>query len=109
MTNDDLIQQAAAILRSAHNLAVLTGAGVSRESGVPTFRDSQEGLWAKFDPEELATPAAFKRNPKLVWDWYEYRRSQLRQARPNPGHMALAQLEAYFPVVLIITQNVDDL
>jgi NAD-dependent deacetylase len=109
MTNDDLIQQAAAILRSARNLAVLTGAGVSQESGVPTFRDAQEGLWARFDPQELATPMAFKRNPKLVWDWYEFRRSRLRQARPNSGHMALAQLEAHFPAVRIITQNVDDL
>ncbi|MBZ0303071.1 MAG: NAD-dependent deacylase [Anaerolineae bacterium] len=109
MTDENLIQQAAAILRLAHHLAVLTGAGVSKESGVPTFRDAQEGLWAKYNAEELATPMAFERSPKLVWDWYEYRRELVRQAKPNPGHVALAHLGQYFPALRVITQNVDDL
>ena len=103
------IAKAVACLRQGHDLAVLTGAGVSKESGVPTFRDALDGLWAQYDPEELATPMAFRRNPKLVWDWYEFRRELVRQARPNPGHMALAQLETHFPSLRIITQNVDDL
>ena len=67
-----------ASLRSAHRLAVLTGAGISAESGVPTFRDAQTGLWAKYDPTELATPEAFRRNPKLVWEWYQWRRREFR-------------------------------
>lgn len=109
MTDDNGIQQAAALLRPAQYAAVLTGAGISKESGVPTFRDAQDGLWAQYDPEELATPMAFQRQPKLVWDWYTYRRDMLRAARPNPGHLALAQLERRFPDLTIITQNVDDL
>jgi NAD-dependent deacetylase len=88
---------------------VLTGAGVSKESGVPTFRDAMDGLWAKFDSQQLATPQAFKADPKLVWDWYEYRRELVRGAKPNPGHFALAELEKSYPSLTIITQNVDDL
>jgi NAD-dependent deacetylase len=109
MSDEALIQQAAEILRGSKDVAVLTGAGVSKESGVPTFRDALDGLWAQYDPQELATPMAFKRNPKLVWDWYTFRRELVSKARPNPGHIALAQLEAYFPAMCIITQNVDDL
>ena len=71
-------------------VAVLTGAGVSAESGVPTFRDAQQGLWAQFDPRELATPAAFARNPKRVWDWYAMRRDMVARVAPNPAHFALA-------------------
>ncbi len=109
MTNSDPIQQAAGLLRSAHRVVVLTGAGVSKESGVPTFRDAQDGLWAQYDPQELATASAFLRNPKLVWDWYEYRRSMVRTAHPNPGHYALTQLARRFSDFTLITQNVDDL
>jgi NAD-dependent deacetylase len=103
------IRQAAERLRSSHSPVILTGAGVSKESGVPTFRDAVEGLWAQYDPTQLATPAAFASNPKLVWDWYEFRRSIGRSAQPNPGHRALATLEARFPGLPVITQNVDDL
>lgn len=102
------IQSAARAIHRATRIAVLTGAGVSKESGVPTFRDAMDGLWAQYDPSELATPMAFRRNPKLVWDWYEFRRGLVRDARPNPGHYALAELERRYPVCLI-TQNVDDL
>jgi NAD-dependent deacetylase len=88
---------------------VLTGAGVSAESGVPTFRDALTGLWAKFDPHELATPQAFERNPKLVWDWYAERRAMLANVAPNPAHFALAALERRVPEFLLATQNVDGL
>src|SRR5206468_12028073 len=83
-------------LKTATRVVVLTGAGVSAESGVPTFRDAQTGLWSKFNPEELATPRAFQRNPRLVWEWYEYRRNLVAGARPNPAHQALAQMENLF-------------
>lgn len=110
---DDKIKQAAEILAAAQRLAILTGAGVSKESGVPTFRDAMDGLWARYDPQQLATPDAFRANPKLVWDWYEYRRDLVRQARPNPGHFALAALEKRLQraekTCTLITQNVDDL
>lgn len=109
MSADDLLQQAAARIRAAKQIAVLTGAGVSKESGVPTFRDALDGLWARYDPQQLATEAAFRRDPRLVWDWYEYRRGLARQAQPNPGHIALAELQRRYPTLRIITQNVDDL
>ncbi len=96
-------------LASAKRVAVLTGAGVSAESGVPTFRDAQTGLWARFDPRELATPAAFERNPKLVWDWYASRRERASRVAPNPGHHALFEIERRAPDFLLITQNVDGL
>lgn len=109
MTTDDAIRQAAALLKKADHPVVLTGAGVSKESGVPTFRDALEGLWAKYDPAQLATPTAFMENPKLVWDWYQYRRRLTGTAAPNPGHLALAQLEKRYRAMPVITQNVDDL
>jgi NAD-dependent deacetylase len=96
-------------LRQARKVAILTGAGVSAESGVPTFRDAQTGLWAQFKPEELATPRAFRKNPRLVWEWYEWRRQLVRRAKPNPAHVALAQMEAKFPEFTLVTQNVDGL
>jgi len=96
-------------LRSAQRVVVLTGAGVSAESGVPTFRDTLTGLWANFNPEELATPEAFRRNPKMVWEWYALRRQLAAQATPNPGHLALAELERRVPHFTLITQNVDGL
>jgi NAD-dependent deacetylase len=96
-------------LRSAQHVAVLTGAGVSAESGVPTFRDAQTGLWAKYDPMELATPQAFQHNPQLVWEWYAWRRQLVSQVDPNPAHRALAALEQHVPRLTLITQNVDSL
>jgi len=96
-------------LRRAVRVAVLTGAGISAESGVPTFRDAQTGLWAKFDPRELATPTAFARNPKLVWDWYASRRAALAHIVPNAGHRALARMDDLVPDFLLATQNVDGL
>lgn len=96
-------------LRSARSVAVLTGAGVSAESGIPTFRDAQKGLWATFNPQDLATPAAFVRNPRLVWEWYAERRVTIEQTRPNPGHVALAELERRVPDFTLITQNIDGL
>lgn len=96
-------------LRKARSIAVLTGAGISAESGVPTFRDAQTGLWAKFQPEELATPEAFQRNPKLVWEWYQWRFEMVRSVKPNPGHYALAEIENRVPSFTLVTQNVDGL
>jgi NAD-dependent deacetylase len=96
-------------LRSAHYAVALTGAGVSAESGVPTFRDALTGLWAKFDPRELATPSAFARNPKRVWDWYAERRAQVANVAPNPAHDALVEIERRAPRFLLVTQNVDGL
>ena len=105
----DSIDQAATVLRSARHVCVLTGAGVSAESGVPTFRDAQTGLWARFRPEELATPEAFASDPQRIWQWYEWRRELVRQAEPNPGHFALARLEQRLPQFTLVTQNVDGL
>jgi NAD-dependent deacetylase len=96
-------------LRQANHVAVLTGAGTSAESGVPTFREAQTGLWAQYNPEELATPQAFRRNPALVWEWYEWRRGLVANAEPNPGHVALAQMAQFIPKLTLITQNVDGL
>lgn len=97
------------VLRAARHIAVLTGAGVSAESGIPTFRDAQVGLWAQYRPEDLATPEAFARNPGLVWDWYAWRAAIVRGARPNPGHDALAEMQQRVPRLSLITQNVDGL
>lgn len=109
MVSQDRIARAADLIANSKRLVVLTGAGVSKESGVPTFRDALDGLWARYDPQQLATADAFRRNPKLVWDWYEYRRGLVRNAAPNPGHVALADLEDLLAHVVVITQNVDDL
>jgi NAD-dependent deacetylase len=107
--DNSLVERAAALLRAAQRPCVLTGAGVSRESGIPTFRDALEGLWAQYDPQQLATPIAFARDPKLVWDFYESRRERMRPAKPNGGHLALAQLERRYDTLPIITQNIDQL
>ena len=96
-------------LRGTRSVAVLTGSGVSAESGVPTFRDAQTGLWARYEPQELATPEAFERDGRLVWEWYEWRRNLVRRADPNPGHKALAELERRVPSFSLATQNVDGL
>lgn len=105
----EAIERAAAALRDARFVAVLTGAGVSAESGVPTFRDAQTGLWAKYDPRELATPEAFARNPKLVWEWYAQRRAMISKVDPNAAHTALVEIESRVPGFLLATQNVDGL
>jgi NAD-dependent deacetylase len=97
------------LLRGISKLAALTGAGVSQESGLRTFRDAQTGLWAKYRPEELASPEAFQRDPKLIWDWYAWRREAVKGVRPNPGHDALARMENIVPGFTLITQNVDGL
>ncbi|HLX71787.1 MAG TPA: NAD-dependent deacylase [Verrucomicrobiae bacterium] len=96
-------------LAAAQRVTVLTGSGVSAESGVPTFRDAQTGLWAKYKPEELATPTAFRRNPRLVWEWYAWRRKIVAEAKPNPAHFALVELARIAPKFHLITQNVDGL
>jgi len=106
---DSRIAAAAARLARARFVAALTGAGVSAESGVPTFRDALTGLWATFDPRELATPSAFARNPKRVWDWYAERRAQVATVVPNAAHRALAEIERRVPRFLLATQNVDGL
>ncbi|MFO7889615.1 MAG: NAD-dependent deacylase [bacterium] len=95
-------------IKKYKNIAALTGAGVSAESGVPTFR-GEEGLWKKFCPEELANMDAFMRNPQLVWEWYDYRKKLISEVKPNPGHYALAEIEKIVPDFTLITQNVDDL
>lgn len=93
---------------AAGSVAVLTGAGISAESGVPTFR-GQGGLWKQYRAEELATPGAFARDPRLVWEWYDWRRQLVAKARPNGGHRALVELETRVPRFTLITQNVDGL
>jgi len=95
-------------IATAEAIAVLTGAGISAESGVPTFRGAG-GLWRSFRPEDLATPEAFQRDPRLVWEWYNWRRELVAKAKPNPGHEALANLEARKAKFTLITQNVDGL
>src|SRR5262245_62200259 len=102
MISAELVQ----LLAKAKYVTALTGAGVSAESGVPTFRDAQTGLWAQYRPEDLATPRAFQRNPRLVWEWYAWRRGLVSQVKPNPGHVALAAMESIFPDFRLFTQNV---
>ena len=97
------------ILRASPKLVALTGAGVSQESGLRTFRDAETGLWAQYKPTELASPEAFRRDPKLVWDWYAWRREAVKGGRPNRGHYALVEIEKRLPHFTLITQNVDNL
>ncbi|MBI3960838.1 MAG: NAD-dependent deacylase [Chloroflexi bacterium] len=106
---DTSIHAVAEILRSSAVVACLTGAGVSAESGVPTFRDAQTGLWARYDPQRLASPQGFAADPGLVWRWYMARLAGVEKATPNPGHLALAEMERHWPGFALITQNVDDL
>jgi len=96
-------------LRKAERVAALTGAGVSQESGLRTFRDAQTGLWTQYKPTELASPEAYERDPKLVWDWYTWRREAIKGVRPNPGHYALVDMAHHIPDFNLITQNVDGL
>jgi len=102
------LARAVARLREAMHVLVLTGAGISAESGVPTFR-GPEGLWRDFRPEDLATAEAFERDPRLVWEWYDWRRQSVAEARPNAAHVALVRLENRVPEMLVVTQNVDGL
>lgn len=104
----DGLEEARSLLASAEVVCVLSGAGVSAESGVPTFR-GEGGLWKNHSPEELATPHAFRRDSRLVWEWYDWRRGKIRECRPNPGHEALARLALGPKTVRIVTQNVDGL
>ena len=97
-----------ALLRAAESICVLTGAGVSAESGIATFR-GPEGLWARFKPEELANVDAFMRNPALIWEWYTYRKTVIHQAQPNPAHHALVGMERLVRDFTLVTQNVDNL
>jgi NAD-dependent deacetylase len=94
--------------RGARRLVVITGAGISAESGVPTFRGS-DGLWRRYRAEDLATPQAFQRDPRLAWEWYDWRRQLISGKKPNAGHMAIAAMEGFFEEFLLITQNVDGL
>ena len=104
----DSLKEAKLRLAGSVRAVALTGAGVSAESGVPTFRGS-EGLWRNFRPEDLATPGAFERDPALVWQWYDWRRKKISEVKPNPAHRALAQIEKGHPGFTLITQNVDGL
>lgn len=96
-------------LRKAYRVVVFTGAGVSAESGIATFRDALTGLWTHFRVEDLATLEGFQRDPELVWAWYEARRAQVLRAQPNPAHQAIAKMAKLLPRVTVVTQNVDDL
>lgn len=95
-------------LKSAKNIVFFSGAGISAESGVPTFR-GKDGIWNKFRPEDLASFDAFIKNPKLVWEWYNHRKSIVHQTNPNPGHLAIVEFEKYFDNVVVVTQNIDNL
>jgi NAD-dependent deacetylase len=106
---DEAISAAAAMLRASEVVTVLTGAGVSAESGIPTFRDATAGWWARHRAEDLATPQAFAANPALVWSWYASRRAMVRSARPNPAHEAITWLARRSPRCTVLTQNVDGL
>ena len=108
MTIDPQIKEAREHLIRARAVAVLTGAGISADSGVPTFRGT-DGLWRNFRSEDLATPEAFERNPRLVWEWYNWRREVIAAKKPNEAHYALARLEAGKQNFHLITQNVDGL
>ncbi len=103
-----MIEEVARILKNAKKLFVLTGAGISAESGIPTFR-GKDGLWKNYSATDLATPEAFNRNPELVWEWYRWRQDIISKAKPNPAHYALVDLENLFDEFLLLTQNVDNL
>jgi NAD-dependent deacetylase len=106
----DAVDAVRAHIARAQRVCVLTGAGMSAESGIPTFRDAMSGLWARFDPEQLASEDGFRADPQRVWNWYAERRDGVRAAQPNAGHRALAAFARRRPGVLtLVTQNVDDL
>jgi NAD-dependent deacetylase len=103
------VREAAEALAGARRVVVFTGAGISAESGVPTFRDALTGLWERYDAQALATPQAFDDDPDLVWGWYEWRRCLIERVHPNAGHRAVATIETRAPHTVVVTQNVDDL
>ncbi|HOL36950.1 MAG: NAD-dependent deacylase [Proteobacteria bacterium] len=104
------LDAARAALRQARSVVALSGAGISAESGIPTFRDALTGLWSRFDPADLASEEGFRAHPQRVWDWYAERREGVRRAEPNAAHRALAEFEQRHPGTLrVVTQNVDDL
>ena len=96
-------------LKTSPRVVALTGAGVSQESGLRTFRDARNGFWAQYKPEDLASPQAFARDPKLIWDWYVWRREAVKAVRPNAGHYALAEMARHISNFTLVTQNVDGL
>jgi NAD-dependent deacetylase len=106
---DTELREAADLLSRAERVVIFTGAGVSAESGIPTFRDALTGLWERYDAQRLATPEAFGADPALVWGWYEERRAAVERVEPNDGHRALATLATRVPECVVVTQNVDDL
>ena len=108
MTPADL-EKAATWLASAGRVVVSSGAGMSKESGIPTFRDALEGLWAQYDPQELATVRGFRADPRRVWSWYAHRRRNIQRCQPHAGHRALAEMESVVPHLLVVTQNIDGL
>ena len=95
-------------LKSSKRILVLTGAGISKDSGIPTFR-GEDGLWKRYRAEDLANPFAFQENPELVWEWYRWRQGIIKKAKPNSGHLAIAEMEKSLPDFLLVTQNVDNL
>ena len=103
------LARAVEALAGARRVVVSTGAGMSKESGIPTFRDAMEGLWAEFDPQELATEEGFRANPRRVWSWYAWRRRRVAEAEPHAGHFAVTELQRILPAVTVVTQNVDGL
>ncbi len=103
------LEAAARLLRQAKRIVCLTGAGVSSESGVATFRDTDDGLWSRFDPQKLASQEGFAANPGMVWQWYMHRLMAVESAQPNEGHRALAGLEHSTTAFTVVTQNVDNL
>lgn len=109
MKTHSLLAEAAYLLRQAKRVVCLTGSGVSAESGVATFRNAENGIWSRFDPQRLATQEGFAANPGLVWQWYMHRLAAIEQAKPNAGHCALAGLERGAACFTLVTQNVDDL
>jgi NAD-dependent deacetylase len=108
MKVEDPVRHVAQLLQACRRVTVVTGAGVSAASGVPTFR-GREGLWKSYSPQELATPEAFQRNPKLVWEWYNWRRELISKCAPNPAHHVLSRWSRRYPGFTLITQNVDGL
>jgi NAD-dependent deacetylase len=108
MASSDL-SKTAQLLKAAKHVVIVTGAGVSKESGIPTFREAQTGLWAQYDPTELATPQAFRQDPDKVWAWYRFRYHMVAKAEPNPGHFAIVEMASLVPKLTLLTQNIDGL
>jgi len=104
-----VIEQAVDALQKAKKVVFFTGAGISADSGIPTYREKLSGLWSGYDPRDLETAKAFRENPSLVWGWYLWRRQRVAQAEPNAGHLAVSRMASSQRQVSVITQNVDDL